>query len=187
MWTKTTVAVFTLAAMLIPVTSAPAQQTEGSKRASEAEKAQSAYRLDFTLGELEDGKKINTRQYSMHAQPRDWSEIKIGSRVPVVTKGDDGAVSQWQYLDVGTNIRCRLVDQADAASLGGNVSLAVNADLSNFAIPDQQGQSMHPTIRQLRIEASTVATLGKPVVVGVVDDPNSKRQYQLEVTVTKLR
>jgi hypothetical protein len=39
----------------------------------------------------------------------------------------------------------------------------------------------------MRIEASTVAVLGKTMVVGVVDDPNSKHQYQLEVTVTKLK
>jgi hypothetical protein len=42
-------------------------------------------------------------------------------------------------------------------------------------------------IRQLQIKASTVALLGKPMVVGSVDDPNSKRQFQVEVTVTKLR
>ena len=46
---------------------------------------------------------------------------------------------------------------------------------------------MRPTIRQMKIESSTVATVGKPMVIGSVDDPNSKRQFQLEVTVTKLR
>jgi len=28
---------------------------------------------------------------------------------------------------------------------------------------------------------------GKAMVIGSVDDPNSKRQFQLEVTVTKLK
>jgi hypothetical protein len=42
-------------------------------------------------------------------------------------------------------------------------------------------------IRQLKISAGTLAQLGKPMVVGSVDDPNSKRQFQLEVTVTKLK
>jgi hypothetical protein len=32
-----------------------------------------------------------------------------------------------------------------------------------------------------------VALPGKSTVVGVVDDPNSKRQFQLEVTVSKLK
>ena len=170
-----------MSAFLVAV-SARSQQSEGPKPTPEAEKVLGAYRLDYTLSELEDGKKINTRQYSMHSQARDWGEIKIGSRVPVETKGEE-----WQYLDVGTNLKCRVVDQADTTSLGSNVSLAVHVDLSSFAIPEQQGQNMHPTIRQMRIDASTIATLGKPMVLGVVDDPNSKRQYQLEVTVTKLR
>jgi len=32
------------------------------------------------------------------------------------------------------------------------------------------------------ISGSTLVTLDKPMLIGVVDDPNSKRQFQLEVT-----
>jgi hypothetical protein len=158
-----------------------AAQADAAKR-PDAEKTPGAYRLDYTVSELEDGKKINSRQYSMNSRAGDWNEIKIGSRVPVETKGEE-----WQYLDVGMNIRCRLMDQADQASLGSNVSLSVHADLSNFAIPEQQGQNVHPTIRQMKIDASTLTPLNKSMVLGVIDDPNSKHQFQLEVVVTKLR
>jgi len=170
-----------LAAFALAMARPGAAQADTAKT-PEADKTPTAYRLDYTLSEFDEGKKVNSRQYSMNARPKDWNEIKIGSRVPVETKGEE-----WQYLDVGMNIRCQLVDQADMASLGSNVSLSVRADLSNFAIPEQQGQSVHPTIRQIKIEASTLAPLSKPVVLGVVDDPNSKHQFQLEVTVTKLR
>jgi hypothetical protein len=44
-----------------------------------------------------------------------------------------------------------------------------------------------PVLRQLRISGATIVTTGKPIVIGVVDDPNSKRQFQLEVTATKLK
>lgn len=157
-----------------------AQASGADKALPQAEKTQGAYRLDFLFSEMEDGKRINTRQYSMHSRSGDWNEIKIGARVPVETKGDE-----WTYLDVGTNIKCRL-HQSDTELLGSNVALSVDAELTSFAMPEQQGQNPHPTIRGMRIDASTVAPLGKPVVVGVVDDPNSKRQFQLEVTVTKL-
>jgi hypothetical protein len=157
-------------------------QKADSPKAPDEEKMASAYRLDFSLNEMDDGKKVNTRQYSMHSRSGDWNEIRIGTKVPVESKQ-----GEFQYLDVGMNIRCRLTDRSDAASLGENVSLKVSADLTNFAIPEQQQQTMHPAIRQMRIEASTVALLGKTMVVGVVDDPNSKHQYQLEVTVTKLK
>lgn len=157
-------------------------QDSATARAPE-EKAPSAYRLDFSVNEMEDGKKINARQYSMNSRPGDGNEIKIGTRVPVESKQ-----GEFQYLDVGTNIWCRLRDQADMPGLNGGVSLNVRSELSNFALPDQQAaQQARPVIRQLKIEASTIAPLGKPVLVGIVDDPNSKRQFQLEVTVTKLR
>ena len=143
----------------------------------EGEKPVHAYRLDFSVDELEDGKKINTRQYSLNLNAEDANEIKIGTRVPV-----ESAQGQFQYMDVGTSIWCRIGERSDG------IPLSVRAEISNFAIPDQDsGHSSHPVIRQLKINASTLALLGKPMLVGSVDDPNSKRQFQLEVTVTKLR
>jgi len=162
--------------------SASAQESGAPKTEQKAEKIQTAYRLDFSVNEMEDGKKINTRQYSMNSRSGDGNEIKIGTRVPV-----DSKEGQVQYLDVGTNIWCRLRDQTDVSGLGNNVLLSVRAEITNFAIPEQQGQQVRPVLRQLKIEASTVGVPGKAVIVGSVDDPNSKRQFQLEVNVTKLR
>ncbi len=44
-----------------------------------------------------------------------------------------------------------------------------------------------PVIRQIKITGDTLLAIGKPILIGSVDDPNSKRQFQLEVTVTKLK
>jgi len=167
---------------------ASAEAEAKAKAESEAPRHADAYRVDFSINEMEDGKKINTRQYSMNSRSGDWNEIKIGTRVPVESAGNEGKTDfQFQYLDVGTNIRCRLTDQADMTSMSDGIMVSATADVTNFATPDQQGQRLPPAIRQLRISASTIAPLGKPMVVGVVDDPNSKRQFQLEVMVTKLR
>ena len=157
-------------------------QEAGAAKAPEVERP--AYRVDFSVNEMEDGKKINARQYSMNIAAGDNQEVKIGTRVPVEVKA-----GEFTYLDVGTNLWCRLRDRSDVAWLGnGAVLLNVRSEVSNFAVPDQQAQNMRqPLLRQLKIEASTVAQLGKPLVVGSVDDPNSKRQFQLEVTVAKLR
>ena len=114
----------------------------------------------------------------MNLQADDANEIKIGTRVPVET----GEGHQFQYVDVGTNIWCRIGERSDG------IPLSVRAEISNFAIPDQStGHEAHPLIRQFQIKASTLAQLGKPMIVGSVDDPNSKRQFQLEVTVNKLK
>jgi hypothetical protein len=42
-------------------------------------------------------------------------------------------------------------------------------------------------LRQFTINGSTVAVVGRSIVIGSVDDPNSKRQFQLEVTVSRLK
>ncbi|HYM78377.1 MAG TPA: hypothetical protein VE377_20555 [Candidatus Dormibacteraeota bacterium] len=165
-----------------PVQQATSQDSAPAKHPSEAAEPGHSYRLDFTVHEIEDGKKINSRQYSMNLNAGDQSEIKIGTRVPVEVKQ-----SEIQYLDVGMNIWCRLRDRNDVNWLANDVMLNVRSDLSNFAIPDQQGQSMRPAIRQMKIDSSAIVTVGKSLVIGVVDDPNSKRQFQLEVVATKLR
>jgi len=159
-----------------------AQEPDSSPKAAE-QKTQKppelweAYRLDFSISELEDGKRINTRQYSMNLNENDSNDLKIGSRVPV-----EGKQGEVQYIDVGTNIDAR------TQTRNGQMKLFVHAEMSNFAIPEQaQGHDPRPVIRQLKIGGSTVVVLGKPMVLGVVDDPNSKRQFQIEVTVTKLR
>jgi hypothetical protein len=156
---------------------AKAETKADAESAAERARPVHAYRLDFSVNELEDGKKINSRQYSLNLNADDANEVKIGTRVPI-----DAGQGTFQYLDVGTNIWARIGERSDG------VSLSVRAENSNLAVP-KQGELLaeRPVIRQLKINASTLALLGKPMIVGSVDDPNSKRQFQLEVTVTKLK
>ena len=157
-------------------------QESNSKPAQEAAEPGHAYRVDFLISEMEDGKKINTRQYSLNLNAGENDRLNIGTRVPVEVKQ-----SEIQYLDVGTAIWCRLRDRKDVPWAGNDVVLNLTTEISNFALPDQQGDRMRPSIRQMKIESSTIAIVGKQMVVGIVDDPNSKRQFQLEVTVTRLK
>src|ERR1700678_2557190 len=81
-------------------------------QAQDDQKPVHAYRLDFSLNELEGEKKINTRHYSMNLNvPGDRQDIKIGTRVPVASasfpaSAPSGSVvsTEFQYLDVGTHI-----------------------------------------------------------------------------------
>lgn len=165
------------AVLLCSAQTATAQEPENPTKAQAAEALQPvAYRLDYSVNELEDGKKINSRQYSMNLNAGDANDIKIGARVPVEPKNGG-----FQYLEIGTNIWCRLKER------GGSLALEVRAEISNIAAPDQQAQQSWPVVRQVQINASTVVIPGKPVPLGLVDDPSSRRQFQLEVTVTKLR
>lgn len=156
-----------------PEAKAEAESAAAAKR----DKPVHAYRLDFSMNEMEDGKKINTRQYSLNLNADESNELKIGTRIPV-----DAGQNTFQYVDVGTNIWAEISERSDG------VALSVRAENSNLALPEQgEVHGDRPVIRQLKISASTLALPGKPMIVGSVDDPNSKRQFQLEVTVTKLR
>jgi len=152
--------------------------TEAKTKSQPWEKPLEQYHLDFSLNEIEDGKKINSRQYSMNLATNEGNEIKIGTRVPIEAKE-----GEFQYLDVGTNIFARVGETR------GQTELTVRAELSNFAVPDlnQEKRDLHPIVRQLKIGGTVLLPLAKTIVIGSADDPNSKRQFQLEVTVTKLR
>jgi hypothetical protein len=155
----------------------PPENASDEKAAAQKERPTiEAYHLDFSLNELEDGKKINSRQYATDLATNEGNEIKIGTRVPVQSK--DG---EFQYLDIGTNIFARLGETR------GQTELVVRAEISNFATPDHDPHDMHPVIRQMKIGGSTLLPLSKTIVIGSADDPNSRRQFQLEVTVTKLK
>jgi hypothetical protein len=160
---------------------------DAAKAKTDAAQIGHAYRLDFTLYELEDGKKINSRQYSINLNGGDHSDIKIGTRVPV----ESSKAGEYQYLDVGTSIWCRARDYRDVSWLGDDLLLDVQADISNFAGSDQPRQASGPIpgplIRQMKINANTIAVVGKQMSLGTIDDPNSRRQFQLEVLVVKLK
>jgi len=154
-----------------------AQEQASAKATGESpEKSVDAYRVDFTISEMEDGKKINAREYSMNLNAGDANAIKVGTRVPVEAKQ-----GELQYIDVGTNIWSRIKES------GSGLVLEVRAEISNFAVPDQASRNRMPLLRQMQINASTVTIPGRPTVMGSVDDPNSMKQFQLEMTATKLK
>ena len=164
-----------------PAAKAATQPETSEKTKSQGwDKPLEDYRLDFSINEFEDGKKINSRQYSMYLATNEGNEIKIGTRVPVDTNTKEG---EFQYLDVGTNLFARIGETRNQSEL------TVRADISTFAMPDPNSEKhdVHPIIRQLKMGGSALLPLTKTVVIGSADDPNSKRQFQLEVTVTTLR
>lgn len=171
----------------------PLYAQDETKQAAEDDKGKSnnsskpvhAYRVDFSIVELADSKKVNTRHYSMVANSGPWSTLKIGTRVPVATGSYRNSTTealvntQFQYLDVGTNIDCEVNEQ------GEDLSLDVRSEFSNLSSDEQR--TNQPIIRQIKIAGRTIVAPGKSVVIGAVDDPSSNRQYQLEAIVTKLK
>lgn len=155
-----------------------AAATESTQKTSQL-KAVRPYRLDFSLDELQDGKKTNTRHYSINLTAGSGDEIKIGTRVPVRTGPKESMNAQFQYMDVGTNIWAFLRE------VGDELQLEVKAEVSD--LDKGPNTDLAPIVRQMKISGSTLLVTGKPILIGSMDDPNSTRQFQLEVTATKLR
>jgi len=168
-----------------------ARAQDDSKKEAPAQTAKfqpvQPYRLDFSFNELTDGKILNTRHYSMNLTAGESNEIKIGTRVPVASTSTPStsapAQVQYQYLDVGTNIWAQLREHGD------EYVLVVRSEVSNLDTnsDSEHGTGALPIVRQIKLSGSTLLVVGKPILIGSMDDPNSKRQFQLEVTVTKLK
>lgn len=140
------------------------------------------YRVNFNIYELEDGKKINERNYALPVSAIDGNgragSIKVGTRVPVTSKE-----GQFQYIDVGMNIDCDVTEQGDKFILSSNI------EISSFALPDQTADPRsggNPILRQVREHFVSLIVPGKPTLVTSVDDTNSKKRLQVEATITRV-
>lgn len=176
-------AVMTLGPWFVP---RPAQAQEGSKESSPGSAKVSrleSYRLDFSFNEVLDGKIVNTRHYSMNLTAGNSDEIKIGTRVPVASGTGSSVVStQYQYIDIGTNLWSQIRQHGD------ELMLVVRGEVSNLDVETgEHAGGLPPVVRQIKISGDTLLVVGKPILIGSADDPNSKRQFQLEVTATKLK
>lgn len=165
-----------LALLCIGTTRGRAQDSSPDKPDRPEIRREAACHLEFSIIELEDGKKINVRHYSMNLTGGVAKELKIGSRIPV-----ESEQGKFQYLDIGTYIQARVYGKEDAPILD------VSSNISSLGPADQSTRLGQPIVRQLVIGGSTLLIYDKLIAIGTADDPNSKRQYQLEVTATKIR
>ncbi len=169
--------------VLLAAAVALAQETAKPAARNDFGWARSPYRLDFTIKELDDGKVINSRSYSMVMQSaeergRSFGEIKAGSRVPIIATNKEGQPTTT-YMDVGVDINSQLYVLQD-----GNLLLGTNAEFSSLAATQT---TTNPIVRSIRSGTTSEITAGKPVQLALVDDPTSNHRFQIEVTATKLR
>jgi hypothetical protein len=146
--------------------------------------AKAPYRLNFVIKELDDGKVVNTRAYSMMLDSsaqgggqQTSGEIKAGSRVPL--NGEKGVT----YMDIGVVLWARLTVKQSM-----NLILAHNLEISSLAAPDMaRSDGPGPLVRSMRSSTTCEVPIGRPVVLNELDDPISKHRFQLEVTVNKVK
>jgi len=144
------------------------------------------YKLAFVMYELDDGKRINQRDYMMVIRAENpSSSIRVSTRVPIYTE-EVKENKKITYIDVGLAIRSSLKEQVDR-----RLQFHCDIELSSFVRPDQVASSgsagsVAPVLRTTRTESWALLTLGKPAVLTTVDDVNSTKRMQIEVTATKV-
>jgi hypothetical protein len=147
------------------------------------------YRLDFKVNESEGGKKLRSRSYSLVTEGREAAKLGIGRPAPPPNQNDASSdKKQSPDAAVGRNIECHVVAQNERT-----IELFVDAAFSNFSATesgkdDKAGLNGvgSPDPTQLHVRDRVILELGKPTVIGMVDDPESERTFQLEVTATRV-
>ena len=138
-----------------------------------------SYRLNFSFHELENAKRLNTRNYTMMIEPNSWAKLNVGSKVPVPSNAGPGA--QYTYVDVGVNVRARLQEQ------GSDLRLHAEIEVSNLGVDREAQNRPLPQIRQIRADVDAILTPGRATPVVTLDDPAAPRQYEIEVTATRMK
>lgn len=135
------------------------------------------YRVDIQLREsAAGGGAAAVRRYFMLTRPDGKCSVRTGTRVPVSTGGP-----QWTYFDVSVNVNCRVQELARKLQLSVEVNLS---DVTQLQSPAAGGAPGAAT-SQSQAEATTLVTPGKPTVILTWDDPQGKRRYEVEATVTR--
>ena len=134
-----------------------------------------AYRLDYVIAEVENGKKTNSRTYTLMIDESGEANTHMGLRVPV--QGDKGPI----YMDVGLRIDAKLRPRQDDV-----LWLSTRFELSSLA---ESGSNVSgaPPVRNVEFSTATTITPGKSIVLSGGDDLGSQKRFELSVTVTKVR
>ncbi len=176
MWTRT----FLLVVLLVAGCFA---QNEPAKAGAAPPAEPKFFRLDFVVKELESGKLVNSRAYTMTVAtggPGD-TEVRASSRLPVpnAPAPPEKSDAAFNYVSVGTHITCRRTQE-----LGNRLSTHVAANVST-AVTEPGAPA--PVIRQVNWSSPVMVQLGKPTTIFSSDDPTSKRQMQLELTARPIK
>lgn len=146
---------------------------------SDVDHARKAYRLTYSIHEMENGKSVGTRHVSLVVLSGGKTVVKQGSRVPIVTGMYDSdsakANTEVQYVDVGLNIEASLEASPEGVRLKTRIEQSSVADEKASSLPQD------PVIRQTSLEGVSSLVSGKPLALGSMDVPGSARQEEIEV------
>jgi hypothetical protein len=117
-----------LAIFVIVMAAKPSLAQQNTAEKSEAAKATGSYRLDFTVSEMDDGKTLNSRAYTMMLAGARAGQVRAGSRMPVQSARSETGPVTMSYLDIGQRIDCPIQAQQERYLV-----LETTVDISSMA------------------------------------------------------
>jgi len=155
------------------------------KMLDELDRPRKTYRLTYTISEMDGGKRLGSQHYAMVLTSGQRTQMKQGSKVPVVTgtnNKDSGTMeSAVSYLDIGMIFDATLEESANGVSLRSKVEqLSLAEEKSGLGVQD-------PVVRQTSMEGTSFLVPGKPLVLGSVDIPGSTRHLDVEVVMEQVK
>ncbi|HSY34488.1 MAG TPA: hypothetical protein VK814_01935 [Acidobacteriaceae bacterium] len=149
------------------------------------------YRITYTLTELDAGKTVSTRHYSMLLGDGERSSLKEGNKIPVATGTySNGAAAaspssevqtQFTYLDIGMSF------DATLAVSGNSVHLRSKVEDSSLDQPVTIVGVTEPVVRQSVLDGTSVLSLDKPFMLGTIDIPNTARHMDIAVLIEQIK
>ncbi len=151
----------------------------------------SYYRLDIVIKEMQEGKILNSRNYSLWLKtesPRSIGGVlRISNEVPVaappvqdVAPSSQGKPARTREKRVSVDLTCRLTE------IGSYLELGLSGNISGV-IPPEKDKGFPQLYRDLEIVTFAPLTPGKTMTISSVDDPSSNRRFQIDVTANKLK
>ncbi len=165
----------------IAVRAMPEELALAQKVINDLDRPKKAYRLTYTITDIDGGKRIGVQHFSTIVTEGQRSLVKQVSKVPVVTgsynNSSSQAESQVTYLDVG------LIFDSTLASYGGGASLRSKVERSSIAEERSGVGPQDPVVRSTSVEGTSFLMAGKPVVLGSLDIPGSTRHLDVDVMI----
>jgi type II secretory pathway component GspD/PulD (secretin) len=141
------------------------------------------YRLTFTVTDFDGAAKLGTRHYSLVDCADQRVTMKQGRKVPVITGKFDkesGAETQNTYLDVGMNFDVTVTPYANGVTMKSKIEQSsVGSEISEIGPHD-------PIVHQTVIEGVTAFPLGKPLIIGSLEVPDSTKHTEISVVAEVL-
>jgi hypothetical protein len=186
---------FLLAGLCFPLRQAYGQEKSQEKlvekpKAAERAKILIPVKVQIVFTEQEGEKKISSVPYSFTAiaselGPYEGTSIRHGVRIPIETE-TDGKEHKITYLDIGTNIDCRILVEED-----GRFHFSLTLDRSalypsNAASDEKQDISRangQPFVRTFRTNENMILKDGQTTETVLSTDPLSGHTLRVTVTI----